>query len=696
MSEHKEPIPSRIYNAAVGGHVAGTEDIIDDNVGQTQQEINHAIVDKSYSSADYSGMGRLNLQKNLVNIAEEGEEENIVNLLTQDMLFKGEPGSREPNTNTTFVIQYDYTLGEIKKEDVTIDGESSTEISGTTYYYTTIELEAGKCLRLLDVEHCVLLEDTTALLEKEEVIATEDTTVYIASTTADTYTEAYSIENVITIPVNGTLDFQGGSISNGTVVLNDTVLSGEVNFKDVAINGFFRRENFSQRPCFYLEDFGGKVNDQEVDNGPALQKAIDTANRVGGIVKFKAGRYYFTTGVQIADRLVVMTIEGSGFRADTSISESLPDAGTALVWQGAGWFMTFNGPIWKCIFRDFSVFCENNNGIKFIGSVYFTTLENINIRGFINGISIGKCAYCVIRMCEIGSQDYNVENNIIIGDSGGIEYLFMYNLAMQNDDQHGIGMNIYNGRHVYIKDCDFVQMDRAVYVHTEIITRWINIEDTDIANCNLAFDIDLVNSGMMTSRFVGVIVNTQAVMPTETVEIDGQQVTRQKCCILRGRRNSGYSIEGSVFDIIINKQGELPTNLIDISKFFAGYNTIIRTRSNSAEIKDAGAYNSYPFDNGGMSVFSNRTNDAYAVEVKGDGTSTTLDVPLGTDFYSALTLPNTVPCIVQSRNDNIASYTLSRDNGVLKVTITFKATFTNRDYITIYLPQIFELRYINM
>lgn len=60
MSEHKEPIPSRIYNAAVGGHVAGAEDIFDDAMNKNQstinQEFNEAIgtggsVDSKISAA---------------------------------------------------------------------------------------------------------------------------------------------------------------------------------------------------------------------------------------------------------------------------------------------------------------------------------------------------------------------------------------------------------------------------------------------------------------------------------------------------------------------------------------------------------------------------------------------------------------------------------------------------------------------
>ncbi len=42
-TEKKVPIPARVYNAAEGGHVAGTEDIIDDASGKTQKEINAEI-----------------------------------------------------------------------------------------------------------------------------------------------------------------------------------------------------------------------------------------------------------------------------------------------------------------------------------------------------------------------------------------------------------------------------------------------------------------------------------------------------------------------------------------------------------------------------------------------------------------------------------------------------------------------------
>lgn len=102
------------------------------------------IVEAAAATGEYSydGMGRIVLEKNMV---------NNVNTLTQDMFYKGDPGSRVPNTNTIFVIQNDFVLA----EDITIpdgcvlkfDGGS---ISGThTLTGTNSGIHAG-IIKILD------------------------------------------------------------------------------------------------------------------------------------------------------------------------------------------------------------------------------------------------------------------------------------------------------------------------------------------------------------------------------------------------------------------------------------------------------------------------------------------------------------------------------------------------------------------
>lgn len=95
MSEHKIPIPSRIYNAAVGGHVAGADQIIDDETGLTLDKVaGGALEEKEHISGSNNGMGRVVLRKNIV----EG-----INTLIQSMINQ---------SNTIYIIQYDFTLGE--------------------------------------------------------------------------------------------------------------------------------------------------------------------------------------------------------------------------------------------------------------------------------------------------------------------------------------------------------------------------------------------------------------------------------------------------------------------------------------------------------------------------------------------------------------------------------------------------------
>lgn len=109
MSEHMSPIPSRLYNAAVGGHVAGADQIIDDETGLTLDKVTGgALEEKTYTSGSDNGMGRVVLRKNLV----EG-----INTLTQSMINK---------SNTIYVIQYDFTLG----EDITVPANCVLEFDG--------------------------------------------------------------------------------------------------------------------------------------------------------------------------------------------------------------------------------------------------------------------------------------------------------------------------------------------------------------------------------------------------------------------------------------------------------------------------------------------------------------------------------------------------------------------------------------
>lgn len=90
MSEHKIPIPSMIYNAAVGGHVTNSQQIIDENLNREQNDINQETVGAvPYNSTTPNGMGRIVLKKN----------DNFKQVV-----------EAQTDGNTIFVIKYDFIL----------------------------------------------------------------------------------------------------------------------------------------------------------------------------------------------------------------------------------------------------------------------------------------------------------------------------------------------------------------------------------------------------------------------------------------------------------------------------------------------------------------------------------------------------------------------------------------------------------
>lgn len=141
------PIPSRVYNAAVDGHVAGADQIIDDKTGLTLDKVaGGALEEKEYASDSNNGMGRVVLRKNLV----EG-----INTLTQDMINK---------SNTIYVIQYDFILC----ENITIPTNCVLEFYGGSISgaYTLTGTNTGINAGLVKIFNTnIILDGTWNLIE---------------------------------------------------------------------------------------------------------------------------------------------------------------------------------------------------------------------------------------------------------------------------------------------------------------------------------------------------------------------------------------------------------------------------------------------------------------------------------------------------------------------------------------------------
>ena len=185
-----------------------TQTSADATVAKALAEVNTEIAaDKDYNAADFSGMGRVNLRKNIV----DGH-----NYLTQEMVSKA---------NTIYKIQYDYEIAPTTTEYIAQLNQGTIEVEGNTFNYKVIAVNAGD---IITKESGI--GNTTAILYMTSdnvwhnphtpVLTVEDGwTIAIADVVGGSAAVNYNVTTrSITIPENCVLEFEGGSLSGGTLV----------------------------------------------------------------------------------------------------------------------------------------------------------------------------------------------------------------------------------------------------------------------------------------------------------------------------------------------------------------------------------------------------------------------------------------------------------------------------------------------
>ena len=280
------------------------EDLTSENQGGTDVL---KFKDKSYAPLLNSGLGRIFLRKNILN----GK-----NVLTQDMIN---------NANTIYHIQYDY---DINKDDslhnVNFDYMNTTTIDGVDYYYAAITIEAGEKLVLVDTEKCVLLADLETVLNQNYVIATETTTVYVATSNHSygSYLDVYRIDNIITIPENCILCFDGGSLKNGTVIGSGTFIDAslvKIFDTSIIIDGNWNI------PESYPEWFGvvKALNSSGLTTLPDCSQCLSLSMRLSKRVVVSPGYYHLDElSISYDGTIIGSSPDDTVFLVDTGVSIS--------------------------------------------------------------------------------------------------------------------------------------------------------------------------------------------------------------------------------------------------------------------------------------------------------------------------------------------------------------------------------------
>lgn len=114
----------------------------------------------------------------------------------------------------------------------------------------------------------------------------------------------------IVVPLNCILDFQGGSLRNGTITFNKTILIGSI-FNNVRFTGSILNQQLN------IDDFGAVKGDETFDNSTVINDLINLKKRdeYGGAktIFIPSGAYYISHSIQLYDYYNSnITLKGEG------------------------------------------------------------------------------------------------------------------------------------------------------------------------------------------------------------------------------------------------------------------------------------------------------------------------------------------------------------------------------------------------
>lgn len=196
------------------------------------------------------------------------------------------------------------------------------------------------------------------------------------------------------IPANCTLDFQGGSFSNGTLIGSNTKIKAGIEKifgDDIIISGSWDVNEA------YPEWFGGKTSN-------AIQLCLDY---------FPVTR--LTNSTYICDTIININVSGkilTGEGNNTILDFSTCDSDTCI-----------NISAYRSVLQNFvmhtNIIKENQTAISFIYSTENGRIENVIIQGFYNGMIVNKTWYSVINNIRIRDISPN-GFGLLVGDITGI------------------------------------------------------------------------------------------------------------------------------------------------------------------------------------------------------------------------------------------------------------------------------------
>ena len=280
----------------------------------------------------------------------------------------------------------------------------------------------------------------------------------------------------ITMPEGCTLDFQGGSLKNGTIIGDNTVLNSNLNhiFHNIQLDGSF--EIFEMFPQWF-----GAKGDGITDDTSAIQEAMDTGYRV----RLKKGHYLISSPLMVRD---------GGLLGDSPKNTSILISTGINALQVSKDYITDNRS--SIVIKGFTITGSINHLDSSIGLKFMDTTANQYIKGVIiedlelnnlgRGLYLSQCFS--VNVNKIGMtgviNPIKLAGSIVQGTFANVTCNLDYSGATAiskvgleaTDTSHAIESLLFS-------KCSFVSYDYGVnFTAPTLIT---NFEYMDLDFCNI-------------------------------------------------------------------------------------------------------------------------------------------------------------------------------------------------------------------
>lgn len=426
---------------------------------------------KAYAPAEYSGLGEIYLDKNMKFLGREFEEFVSNPNVPHPGESIGDPDGIVYDRVRQAFLGYRNIEGSRMYTDTWDEQEDYTAASGYKYLCTSTDTaykwQNGDLVETAAINGNVL---TQAMLDFEHTI----------------YHIQYDYDlngRTIEVPEGCVLQFEGGSLRNGTLVGDNTKIeAGLIKIFDtnIVISGSW------QVTETYPEWFGAKEDDSSFDNAPIMKKAIEFANLIGTDVSCKAGKYHFLTPI-IIDLYTIISIYGvNQKRSKTGLGDY---SGTVFYIHGDS-FIKGNAVLPQTIIiqgtiKDITFLSENVYANSIFEAItcrqfVFESCRVNKFSSFVHGriSNVSKIHKCEFSYCKhLVDYDYSADSAIVDSDitdnyiNGSVPYSYGETVMITGSITHTSILNNFIDYFRYIfkrEDASHVSISTATIISGNI------------------------------------------------------------------------------------------------------------------------------------------------------------------------------------------------------------------------------------